>query len=129
MIAISTLQVVEANKSVCLADHRILDANRIESALHSAFYPGSTPFIHGALDGIAGAILFYLTKAHAFKDGNKRTAVLSSIAFLRLNKQDVSVTYNRKTNSNEIAELANALAENEKTMEDAKSWFSKNLTC
>jgi death on curing protein len=34
---------------------------------------------------IAAAYLFYICKNHPFVDGNKRTAMMSAIVFLRLN--------------------------------------------
>ena len=37
------------------------------------------------LSGIAAAYAFGLTKAHAFVDGNKRTAFVTALTFLRLN--------------------------------------------
>ena len=35
--------------------------------------------------GVAAAYLFYLSRNHPFIDGNKRTAMMASIIFLRLN--------------------------------------------
>ena len=40
-----------------------------------------------ALEHLAAAYAFGLVKAHAFVDGNKRTAFVTSLAFLRLNGQ------------------------------------------
>ena len=37
------------------------------------------------LDEIAAAYAFGITKAHAFVDGNKRTAFVTALTFLRLN--------------------------------------------
>ncbi|MBA2433890.1 MAG: type II toxin-antitoxin system death-on-curing family toxin [Chthoniobacterales bacterium] len=34
---------------------------------------------------IAGAYLFYLCRNHPFLDGNKRTAMMAGVIFLRLN--------------------------------------------
>lgn len=38
-----------------------------------------------SLEELAAAYAFGITKAHAFIDGNKRTAFVTAIAFLRLN--------------------------------------------
>ena len=38
-----------------------------------------------SLEGIAAAYAFGIAKAHAFVDGNKRTAFVTSATFLRLN--------------------------------------------
>lgn len=42
------------NKYLCYGE------GKIESALHSAFYPGEPPFQHGGLAKVAGAIAFYI---------------------------------------------------------------------
>lgn len=63
--------VIETNKLVCEAGgnpHQCLNAGKIESAIASAFYPGSYPFAHGGLAKVAGALCFYIVKAHAFLD-------------------------------------------------------------
>ena len=40
----------------------VLNKGKIESALHTAFYPGSEPFQNGGIARLAGAHCFYLTK-------------------------------------------------------------------
>jgi death-on-curing protein len=60
------------------------DRGLIESALGSAqntFYYGN-----GDLYDIAAAYAFHLAQAQAFLDGNKRTAVITALTFLELNK-------------------------------------------
>src|SRR3989338_7678264 len=91
---ITTAQVLSINKEISAvnnAEYRCYDEGKIESALHSAFYPGQPPFQHGGLAKVAGALAFYILKAHAFFDGNKRTALLSSTVFLELN--NLGLTY------------------------------------
>src|SRR5437899_6270871 len=70
-----------------LAEHGGLEGTRdsglVESALASAkniFYYG-----HGDLFDVAAGDTFHLAEAQAFLDGNKRTAVSSSIVFLARN--------------------------------------------
>ena len=85
---ITAIQVKRINEEVCCnssSEHRCYDLGKIESALHSAFYPGSYPFYHGGVAKVAGALAYYILKAHAFFDGNKRTALLVSTAFMTLN--------------------------------------------
>jgi death-on-curing protein len=80
--------IIEINKLVCTEggnSHQCLDAGKVESAIATAFYPGSYPFAHGGLARVAGALCFYLVKAHAFIDGNKRTGALTAITFLNIN--------------------------------------------
>lgn len=44
---------------------------------------------------LAAAYLFHVAKAHAFTDGNKRTAYLSALYFLHLNGRDLTLPSNR----------------------------------
>lgn len=69
---------------------------KVESALHTAFFPGEYPFAAGGLAKVAAALCFYLVKSHAFTDGNKRTAALSAIAFLNKNEWDLRYPINEK---------------------------------
>lgn len=84
--------ILELNKYICLEGgnpHNCTDSGKIESAISAAFYPGSYPFVHGGLARIAGALCYYITKAHAFTDGNKRTGALAAVTFLNLNGLDI----------------------------------------
>ena len=66
-----------------------LDGVRDENLLASAVltpqstFGGKSPYID--LTEIAAAYLFYLCQNHPFIDGNKRTAMMTAILFLRLN--------------------------------------------
>jgi death-on-curing protein len=66
------------------------DGARDENLLASAVltpqssFGGKSPYAD--LVEIAGAYLFYLCGNHPFIDGNKRTALMAAIVFLRLNE-------------------------------------------
>ena len=68
----------------------IRDQGLLESAVAApqATFAGQSPF--SDLIEIAAAYLFYLCRNHAFVDGNKRTAMVAAIAFLRLNEVEPS---------------------------------------
>ena len=125
IITIDAEQVVAANLYICTENstpHTCYDIGKVESALHSAFYPGSYPFHHGGLAKIAGAMAFYLTKAHAFFDGNKRTALLSSVTFLELN--GIGLSYpTPKIGWSDHAIAINAVAEGSMGIDAIKSWY------
>jgi prophage maintenance system killer protein len=74
-IKVSTVEnIIQTNKYVCNEKgqpSQLLDRGKIASALSTAFYPGSEPSENGGVARLAGALCFYLTKAHAFLDGNK----------------------------------------------------------
>ena len=81
IILVTSSQVLAINKRICLESNiqfHCYDPGKIDSALHSAFYPGGYPFQHGGIARVAGALAYYVLKAHAFFDGNKRTALLAS---------------------------------------------------
>jgi death on curing protein len=67
-----------------------LDGIRDENLLSSAVltpqssFGGKSPYAD--VVEIAGAYLFYLSGNHPFIDGNKRTAMMAAIVFLRLNE-------------------------------------------
>ena len=48
--------VCDFNKEICGSDYRCYGIGKVESALHSAYYPGSHPFHHGSIINVAGAM-------------------------------------------------------------------------
>jgi death-on-curing protein len=61
------------------------DPNGLESAVAQ---PGLEVFgqpLHPTLEAMAAAYLYHLCQAHAFVDGNKRTALAAMLVFLRIN--------------------------------------------
>jgi death-on-curing protein len=63
----------------------VRDENLLTSAVLTpqSSFGGKSPYADSL--EIAAAYLFYLCKNHPFLDGNKRTAMMSAIVFLRLN--------------------------------------------
>src|SRR5262245_21535777 len=85
---ISLDDILEINReiSVTVKQQSICkDKGKVESALGAAFYPGDYPFRYGGIPKVAGALCYFLIKAHAFMDANKRTAALASTLFMDLN--------------------------------------------
>jgi death on curing protein len=70
----------------------IRDIKALESALAqpSAEYFGVP--LHPTLADQAAAYWFHLCQAHAFVDGNKRTATFAMLAFLQLNQKVLSAS-------------------------------------
>ncbi|MGH8709436.1 MAG: type II toxin-antitoxin system death-on-curing family toxin [Burkholderiales bacterium] len=80
--------VAEIHREVLSAfggGHGIRAASLLESALAAprASFGGRSVFAD--LAEVAAAYLFYLCRNHPFVDGNKRTAMVAAIVFLRLN--------------------------------------------
>ena len=84
-----TIEIVRAIHAEALKQFEGLKGVRDENLLASAvltpqsIFGGKSPYAD-VLE-IAGAYLFYLCRNHPFLDGNKRTAMMAAIVFLRLN--------------------------------------------
>ena len=63
----------------------VRDENLLASAVLApqSSFSGKSPYTD--LVEVAAAYLFYICKNHPFVDGNKRTAMMAAIVFLRLN--------------------------------------------
>jgi len=63
----------------------IRDSNLLASAVLApqSSFGGKSPYID--IVDVAAAYLFYICRNHPFLDGNKRTAMMAAIVFLRLN--------------------------------------------
>jgi death-on-curing protein len=83
------LEIVRAMHAEAIRQFGGLDGVRDENLLAPAVltpqstFGGKSPY--SDLVEIAAAYLFYLCRNHPFLDGNKRTAMLAAIVFLRLN--------------------------------------------
>ena len=66
----------------------VRDENLLTSAVLTpqSSFGGKSPYTD--LIDIAAAYLFYICRNHPFLDGNKRTAMMAAIVFLRLNGID-----------------------------------------
>ena len=119
--------IVASNKKVCNESgnpHHCFDVGKIDSAIHSAFYPGFYPFAHGGIAKLAGAFAFYLCQAHAFQDGNKRTASLAAIVFLNANGFDIQ--YPVEESCDAFSSIIINVASGQTNIEELKNWFDKH---
>jgi death on curing protein len=104
----------------------VLNKGKIESALHTAFYPGSEPFQNGGIAKLAGALCFYLTKAHAFQDGNKRTATYAAVLFMQSNGWDLQFADNDDEEFSDLAKIVIKATASEITKEELMGWFDSH---
>lgn len=78
-------QVMRINANVLMGYHRVRDPDLLESAVArpqaSAFGQDAYPTVYEK----AAALLHSLVLNHPFRDGNKRTATLAMLLFLRMN--------------------------------------------
>lgn len=101
----------------------LLNKGKIESVLHTAFYPGSEPFQNGGIAKVAAALCFYLTKAHAFQDGNKRTATYAAVLFMQSNGWDLQFADNGEEEYSDLAKIVLKATASEITKDELMEWF------
>jgi len=77
-----------------------------------------------SLYGLAALYAVALVEAHAFQDGNKRTALLAIRAFLRAN--DMSFEYG--TYDEEAAAIMTGIARDEVDRDELVDWIQANTT-
>lgn len=104
----------------------LLNRGKIESALHTAFYPGSEPYQNGGIAKLAGALCFYLTKAHAFQDGNKRTATYAAVIFMQTNGWDLQFVDNDEEEFTDLTKIVLKATASEITKEELMEWFENH---
>jgi death-on-curing protein len=83
----------------------VRDVGLLESALAMPRAGFGGEYLHTDVFEMASAYLFHIAKNHPFIDGNKRTATVASIAFLRLNGHELLLS------DDEVVELAVGVAE------------------
>lgn len=66
-------------------DPAIHDMGLLESAVATPQAAFGGEFLHPTIYEMAAAYAYHIARNHAFKDGNKRVASLSALAFLQLN--------------------------------------------
>ncbi|HEU4406225.1 MAG TPA: type II toxin-antitoxin system death-on-curing family toxin [Polyangiaceae bacterium] len=69
----------------------------------------------------AAVYLHGIAKAHAFQDGNKRTALAAALAFLQANGYSVNAT------DQELQELTEAVTKDSKSRDDAMRFFEDHM--
>ena len=118
--------VVRVNQMVCQEGgntHHCYDIGKIESAIHTAFYHGEYPYPASEIGRIAGSLCFYLTKNHAFMDGNKRTAALTAISFLNENGWELLYPFDEKKGTNALAIIVDDCAASKVSKDQLMDWF------
>lgn len=118
--------VLAVNKYVCEQGgnpYHCYDVGKVESAVSTAFYPGTYPFAHGGIPKVAGALCFYLVKSHAFMDGNKRTGALVAITFLNQHGLDLKYPLNEKKGINALADVIEKCSASKLDKDELIEWF------
>jgi death-on-curing protein len=109
--------------SMQLAEHGGSDGIRDETLLDSALAKPRNQFAYAdsiSLPRLAASYAFGIARNHAFIDGNKRTALVVSEGFLRVNGMKVVSTPEEK-----YFTFVN-LAEGSLTEEELTTWFTEH---
>jgi death on curing protein len=95
------------------------DPALLESALAmpAAEYFGQE--LHPDLPSKAAAYLFHISQAHAFIDGNKRTAMAAALTFIRLNGHDIVA------DNDTLTELGLGVAAGQLSKEEVTAVFAR----
>lgn len=89
-----TIKFITMNHALIAHKHQITkyggefgvrDSGLLESALHQPQAMFSGEYLHADIFEMAAAYLFHIVMNHAFIDGNKRTATVCTLLFLRWN--------------------------------------------
>ncbi len=117
---LTTKQVLAFNEKLITLFGGLDSGLKNENLLESAVARPQQKFTYNSdtsLYGLAASYAFGISKAHAFADGNKRTAYVSTYAFLRLNGITLSPP------QEEIVENMVRLASDDMSESDFAKWL------
>jgi death-on-curing protein len=97
----------------------VRDPGLLESAVMMPQAQFGGRYLHESVEAMAAAYLFHIAQAHAFHDGNKRTAVMAALVFLDNNGDDVAAK------SGDIERLGLAVASGEMGKSDVTDWMRR----
>jgi death-on-curing family protein len=75
--------------------HQLIRPSDLQSCLGAIFHQSSRRYVHLPIEKIAGLLLYRIAEGQFFMDGNKRTALLSAVFFLRNNGYQLYIDENR----------------------------------
>jgi death-on-curing protein len=122
-------QIIDLNKHIVAIErqkHVCLSEEKVDSAVAAAFYPGDFPFRYGSIAKVAGALCYFLTKAHAFLDGNKRTAGIAATILMEINGFGLIYPFNEKKDINKFADIIDDTASSKVTKDQLIEWFDRH---
>jgi death on curing protein len=116
-----SVREVHAFHDLALSEHGGMPGLRDAGLLESAVLRPKTAYEYGVTDlaELAAKLAFGIVSNHAFFDGNKRTALLASLTFLRLNGKRFTA------GESEIASLLIDTANRELSEEELVHWYEQ----
>jgi death-on-curing protein len=121
--------ILEINREICVTVKQksvCMDLRKVESALGAAFYPGDYPFQYGGIPKVAGAFCYFLIKAHAFMDANKRTAAMAATLLMDLNGYELVYPLKITTGVTAFTDIVEKAASSHKSKDQLIEWFDRH---
>ncbi|MGY3869062.1 type II toxin-antitoxin system death-on-curing family toxin [Aeromonas crassostreae] len=85
-----------------------MNGDKLSSAIYRQFTSGGGVYKYNTIHDVAANLLYGIAMSHAFENGNKRTALVSTLVFLDKNK-----TFLVNTDEDELYELVRDVAAHE----------------
>lgn len=123
---LSLEDILEINREICAIVKQqsiCMDKGKVEGAIGAAFYPGDYPFQYGGISKVAGALCYFLIKAHAFMDANKRTAALAATLFMDLNGYELIYSPKIKSSVTAFTDVIEKTASSHMSKDELITWF------
>lgn len=96
----------------------LIDRGKLESAVGQVRQTWRGAYLHGTLVEQAAVLLFGICAAHAFADGNKRTAWLACTTFLELNGIELV-----EIEQSEVEDFVGSVVEEHLAIADIVDWL------
>jgi len=122
MIYLSIEQIIELHDALIEKFGGLIgirERGLLESAVAAPMMAVFGEELHKTIYNKAAAYLFYITKNHAFLDGNKRTAAAVALTFLRANGKST------KYDVDEFLEFVVSVAEGKADLDVISNYFGK----
>ena len=115
--------VIQQNSSLIGSDFNLLDRGKLEGALSAPVQTFGQQYLIPSVVSRTAELLVALVNAHAFTDGNKRTAWLCAVTYLQLEGFDLV-----DVEAEEVANFVEAVALHIYDRDSAAVWFAERLT-
>lgn len=99
----------------------IRDSGLLDAAVAMPMQTFDGEYLHPDLPPMAAAYHFHICQAHAYVDGNKRTAVLAALAFLAVNGVP------RLPSPDELEGATLAVASGRMSKPEIMAWFAERV--
>lgn len=99
----------------------IRDSGLLDAAVAMPMQTFGGEYLHPDIPAMAAAYHFHICQAHAYVDGNKRTAVLAALAFLAVNGVATLPT------PDELEGATLAVASGSMSKEEVTAWFETRV--